>query len=132
MDKVFTTPGFNARKIGVFIAKGADEKIFPTIDRNLDLHGIRAEHARKEYERYAHICSTQKGRTELRKQLWRRFTDSIIGNKAWLSAKKQGNYQRMKAKEREFIAEMADGVYRLRGNNRKAAILYDRPLNTID
>lgn len=111
-----------------FKDKGADEKIFPEIDKNLDLHGIRAEHARKEYERYARICSTQKGRAELRRQLWRRFTDPMIGNKAWLTAKKQGNFQKMKAKEHEFIGEMADGIYRLRESNREAAILHDRPV----
>ena len=108
-----------------FADKEADEPIFRKIDRNLDLHGIRAEHARAEYERYAKICSTLEGRSEMRKQLWDRFTDPKIGNKAWLMA---ASKEKAKAKEDAFRREMADGTYRLRTNNREAAILHDRPV----
>ena len=108
-----------------FAGKEADEPIFGKIDRNLDLHGIRAEHARAEYERYAKICSTPEGRAKMRRQLWDRFTDPKIGNKAWLMAKTR---EKAKAKELEFRHEMADGTYHLRTSNREAAILHDRPV----
>ena len=112
-----------------FQDKAPDELIFPEKrDRNLDLHGIRAEHARAEYQRYAQICRTSEGREKMKQQLWARFTDPVIGNKAWLSAKHQGKTAVMRKKEREFAAEMADGMYRLRTANRRAAILKDRPL----
>ena len=112
-----------------FQDKAADEQIFPEkLDKNLDLHGVRAEHARKEYERYAKICSTKEGRQQMRQQLWVRFCDPVVGNKAWLTAKGKGNIARMKKKEQEFAAEMADGRYFLRGANRQAALLKDRPL----
>lgn len=112
-----------------FENKASDERIFPEpIDKNLDLHGIRAEHARQEYKRYQEICSTEEGRAEMRRQLWKRFTDPMIGNTAWLRAKQEGNIQKMKRKEREFIQEMSDKPYVLRGDNRTVAEYNHRPL----
>ena len=127
-----------------FAEKAADELIFPDgINKNLDLHGIRAEHARAEYERFAEICRTPEGRNQMRQQLWERFYDPQYGNKAWLkameSAKKamiNGNirkaeecYQKARKKEKEFEAEMKDGTYWLHSSNRQAAILNDRPVS---
>lgn len=127
-----------------FSDKTPDELIFPeSIDKNLDLHAIRAEHARAEYERFAEICSTDEGREQMRKQLWERFYDSQYGNKAWLSsmnaakqALENGNikkaeeyFNKARKKEKEFAAEMKDGTYWLHGANRQAAILNDRPVS---
>ena len=127
-----------------FAEKAADELIFPDgINKNLDLHGIRAEHARAEYERFAVICRTPAGREQIRKQLWERFYDPEYGNKAWLKAmetakqamldgnlKKANQYfSKAKRKENEFAAEMKDGIYWLQGANRQAAILNDRPVS---
>lgn len=127
-----------------FSNKAPDELIFPeSIDKNLDLHAIRAEHARAEYERFAAICSTSEGRNQMREQLWERFYDPQYGNKSWLkameSAKKamiNGNirkaeecYQKARKKEKEFEAEMKDGTYWLHSSNRQAAILNDRPVS---
>lgn len=127
-----------------FSDKTPDELIFPeSIDKNLDLHAIRAEHARAEYQRFAEICSTPEGRNQMREQLWERFYDPQYGNKAWLkameSAKKamiNGNirkaeecYQKARKKEKEFEAEMKDGTYWLHSSNRQAAILNDRPVS---
>lgn len=127
-----------------FAEKAADELIFPDgINKNLDLHGIRAEHARAEYERFAVICRTPAGREQIRKQLWERFYDPEYGNKAWLKAmetakqamldgnlKKANQYfSKAKRKENEFAAEMKDGIYWLQGSNRQAAILNDRPVS---
>lgn len=127
-----------------FSNKAPDELIFPEgIDKNLDLHAIRAEHARAEYERYVAICSTPEGRNQMRKQLWERFYDQQYGNKAWLKAMESakqarinGNirkaeecYQKARKKEKEFAAEMKDGTYWLHSANRQAAILNDRPVS---
>lgn len=122
-----------------FSGKKAEERIFPEkIDRNLDLHAIRAEHARAKYERYAEICSTPAGREQMRKELWARFRDPVVGNAAWLTAKEvmtnaQTEQARRKAlqqiakKERQFERELKDGLYILRGKNRETTILHSRP-----
>lgn len=127
-----------------FSDKTPDELIFPkSIDKNLDLHAIRAEHARAEYKRFAEICSTGEGREQMRKQLWERFYDSKYGNKAWLSAmnaakqalengnikKAEQYFSKARKKEKEFATEMKDGTYWLHSSNRQAAILLDRPVS---
>lgn len=111
-----------------FKDKGPDELLFPQpIDKNLDLHGLRAEHARKEYERYAAICSTPEGRATMRTQLWARFKNPQFGCKAWLTAKAKGDRAGMRRAERAFAAEMADGLYHLQKSNREVAQLRGRP-----
>lgn len=97
------------------------------IDRNLDLHGLRAEHARAEYKRYAKICSTPDGRDRMRAQLWARFQSPQYGNKAWLSAKAREDAAGMRRAERDFAAEMADGRYHLQRANRQTAKQRGRP-----
>lgn len=105
-----------------FAAVLPDRLLFPErIDRNLDLHGLRAEHARAEYRRYAQICSTPEGRDRMRAQLWARFRNEQYGNKAWLSAKAKGDAAGMRRAERAFAAEMADGRYHLQRANRQMA-----------
>ena len=106
-----------------FDSVAPDALVFPhQIDRNLDLHGLRAEHARQEYERYAKICATPEGRTEMRRQLWARYKDPIYGCKAWLSAQQRGDQAGMRHAERAFVDEMADGIYYLQRANRKIAL----------
>ncbi len=105
-----------------FDAVGPDELLFPKIDRELDLHGMRAEFARRSYRYYAEIASSAEGREQLRQQLWARYTDPEIGCKAWLIAKEKGNKARMRKLEYCFRKQMADGTYYLRGANRQAAI----------
>lgn len=105
----------------------ADELLFPSIDRNLDLHGLRAEHARAEYTRYAQICATPAGRTTMRAQLWARFKSPQFGCKAWLTAKAKGDRAGMRRAERAFAAEMSDGLYHLQKSNREVAQLRGRP-----
>ena len=107
----------------------SEERLFPyTIDRNLDLHGLRAEHARHEYARYAAICATPEGRTEMRRQLWARFRSPDYGCKAWLSAQQRGDQAGMRRAESAFRAEMADGIYYLQRANRKVALERGRPI----
>lgn len=106
-----------------FDAAAPGELLFPDeIDRDLDLHGIRAERAKREYARYAEICRTEDGRKELRSQLWRRYTDPRHGCKAYLMARQRGDTEAMRALRIRFSAEMADGKYYLQKANRKVAL----------
>ena len=111
-----------------FDAVGPDELLFPKLDKDLDLHGMRAENARRNYQYYAEIASTPQGREQLRQQLWARYTDPEIGCKAWLLAKEQGDKSRMRKLEYRFRKQMEDGAYYLRGANRQAAIERGRPI----
>ena len=111
-----------------FDAVGPDELLFPKLDKDLDLHGIRAQNARRNYQYYAQIASTPEGREQLRQQLWDRYTDPEIGCKAWLMAKEKGDKARMRKLEYRFKRQMEDGTYYLRGANRQAAIERGRPV----
>ena len=108
---------------------GPDERLFPQIDHDLDLHGLRAEHSRQMYQYYhSGLCSTPQRREQLRQQLWARYTDPEIGCKAWLIAKERNDKARMRKLEYRFKQQMADGTYYLRGANRQAAIQRGRPV----
>ena len=107
-----------------------NERLFPQIDHDLDLHGLRAEHSRRMYQYYrSGLCSTPQGREQLRQQLWARYTDPEIGCKAWLTAKAKEDKARMRKLEYRFRQQMADGTYYLRGANRQAAIERGRPVS---
>lgn len=112
-----------------FDAVEPDERLFPRIDKNLDLHGIRAEHARNEYARYAEICSTPEGRAEMRRQLWRRFENPRYGNKNYLISLACGDTRHAQAARDAFYEEMRDGQYELRGANRDTAERRGRPVS---
>ena len=105
-----------------FDSVGPNECLFAKLDKDLDLHGLRAEHARQMYQYYVNIASTAQGREHLRQQLWARYKDPEIGCKAWLIAQAKGDRARMKKLEYRFGREMADGTYHLRGANRQAAL----------
>ena len=107
---------------------GPDELLFPKLDHDLDLHGIRAERARRAYRHYAKVASTPEGREHLRQQLWDRYTDPEIGCKAWLMARSKGDKAKMRKLEYRFKRQMEDGTYYLRGANRQAAIERGRPV----
>ena len=111
-----------------FDAVGPNERLFPKLDKDLDLHGMRAENARRNYQYYAQVASTPQGREQLRQQLWARYTDAEIGCKAWLIAKEKNDKARMRKLEYRFRQQMADGTYYLRGANRQAAIERGRPI----
>lgn len=111
-----------------FDAVRPNELLFYKLDKDLDLHGMRAQNARCNYQYYAEIASTPQGREQLRQQLWARYTDPEIGCKAWLLAKEQGDKSRMRKLEYRFRKQMEDGTYYLRGANRQAAIQRGRPV----
>lgn len=99
-----------------------DEFLFPTISKELDLHYLRALCAKDAYYYYEKLCSTPEGRAEMRKQLWKRYTDPEIGCKAYLLAKERGDTKRMQRHLYLFQQEIADGQYHLRGANRRVAL----------
>lgn len=111
-----------------FDAVGPNELLFFKLDKDLDLHGMRAQNARCNYQYYAEIASTPQGREQLRQQLWARYTDPEIGCKAWLLAKEKGDKARMRKIEHKFKKQMEDGTYYLRGANRQAALQRGRPI----
>lgn len=111
-----------------FDAVAPDERLFTRLDTDLDLHALRAEHARRMYRHYEKISSSPHGRELLRQQLWARYTDPEIGCKAWLIAKASGDKAKAKKLEFRFRREMADGDYYLRGANREAAIERGHPI----
>ena len=99
-----------------------DERLFPTISKDLDLHYLRAECAKDAYRYYEQICSTPEGRAEMRRQLWARYTDPEVGCKAYRLAKERGDKKQMERHLYLFSQELADGRYYLRGANRRVAI----------
>lgn len=110
-----------------FERRGSSELVFGRVDQNLDLHGIRAEHARAEYQRYLDICRTEEGRQSLRDELWARYHDQNHGCKAYRIAEQAEDYKTMQRLDRQFAEEMRDGLYQLRGANRERAIEQDAP-----
>lgn len=99
-----------------------DELLFPAISKDLDLHYLRALCAKNAYRYYEQICSTPEGRAEMRKQLWKRYTDPEVGCKAYLLAKERGDKKQMERHLYLFSQELADSRYHLRGANRRVAI----------
>ena len=106
---------------------GPDELLFPYIDRDLDLHGIRAERAKDAYEYYSQICATPEGRDEMRRQLWERYLDPEVGCKAYKYAKEAGDKVRMERLKYLFEQELAEGTYHLRSANCRFAIARGLP-----
>ena len=99
-----------------------DELLFPTISKDLDLHHLRALCAKDAYYYYETLCSTPEGRAEMRKQLWKRYTDPEVGCKAYLLSKERGDKKQMERHLYLFSQELADGKYHLRGANRRVAL----------
>lgn len=106
---------------------GPNERLFPYIDKDLDLHGLRAARAREEYQRYAKICETPEGQAEMRRQLWARYKDPTIGCAAYLKAEEKGDKRKMRRMEYLFEQEMKPGKYYLRGANRRVAVTRGLP-----
>ena len=106
---------------------GLHERLFPYIDKDLDIHGLRAARARYEYLRYVKICATPEGQEEMRRQLWARFKDPDIGCAAYLKAKERGDRRTMRRMEFLFSQELAPGKYHLRTANRRVALARGLP-----
>lgn len=104
-----------------------DQRLFPSISKDLDLHYLRAEAAKKAYHFYEQVCSTPEGRAEMRRQLWARYTDPEVGCKAYLLSKERGDSKGMQRHLYLFSQELADGRYYLRGANRRVALKHGLP-----
>ena len=125
-------PQNEAFVISYFSRVRPDELVFSpaeTGNKNLDLHGIRAEHARAEYERYLSICHQPGGRAQLQHDLLGRYTSAgPDGCKAYQMAQQRGKHLSAAALLNHFVLEM-QGTYHLRGDNRRIALQLGRPIS---
>jgi integrase len=104
-----------------------DQRLFGKVDGDLDIQGLRIEHARAEYDRIAELLTDEENRAKARELLWARFHQDEYGCKAWRIAKKKGDRKRMRRCDERFAGHMKDGLYRLRGQNKLDAIKAGRP-----
>jgi integrase len=104
-----------------------DQRLFPVVDSDLDIQGMRIEHARAEYDRVAELLKDESNRAKARELLWARFHHSEYGCKAWRIAKEKGNRKKMRRCDERFAQHMKDGIYRLRGQNKLDARKAGRP-----
>ena len=105
----------------LFAGKDPGELIFTNDEirasKNIDLHAMRAEHARDAYKEYEQIVASG-GSQCLKKALINSFKAYHAGDPQ--SAKYMAQMAR-------FMGEM-EGVYRLRGDNRQRAVALGRPV----
>ena len=105
----------------LFAGKDPGELIFTNDEirasKNIDLHAMRAEHARDAYKEYEQIVASG-GSQRLKKALINSFKAYHAGDPQ--SAKYMAQMAR-------FMGEM-EGVYRLRGDNRQRAVALGRPV----
>ena len=97
-----------------FENKNPDERIFSEEELNnrQSYHTLRAQNARRCYEYYMDLISTEEGRTSLTEEIRLRFA----------MPDKNG-----KIKHKGFKKEFVEGSYKLRGNNKKLAIENNLP-----
>lgn len=107
-----------------FKGLGPDDKVFSEeeLKNHIDLHGIRASHAREREQFYEEKLKTPEARKRMREELmarWDRFhsPDKLKGG--------QEAYDRMRADFKKTIED--DRPYRLRGENRARAESLGRP-----
>ena len=105
----------------LFYGIAPDQPIFSAAEirksAKIDLHSIRAAHARTAYKLYAAICAAG-GADKLRSALLRTWDAYHPGSK---------NSARYKAQRERFVHDMDGVVYKLRGANRDRAVAEGRP-----
>lgn len=107
----------------VFAGIGPDQRVFTRDEMNnvIDLHSMRASHARRCYSYYLQMLENHPERiASMRKTLLDR----------WEGAHERMKSQNPKAWQRQrdkFISNMRDKPYKLRGDNRARAISTERP-----
>ena len=119
----FVLPKDRETVLQIFDGIGQDEPVFTPeeMTNHINLHGIRAEHAKECYQHYADFLTRYPERSEaLRSSLLRRWDNAH----AALKKHDPGAYS--KAKEK-FINDMDDRPYKLRGENRDKAIKMGLP-----
>lgn len=97
-----------------FEGKKSDERIFSKeeLKNNLSYHTLRAQNARRCYEYYLGVISTEEGREHLIKEIKARFAVPDEDGKI---------------KHKKFKYELIDGTYKLRGKNKELALVNDLP-----
>lgn len=105
-----------------FAGIAPDQSVFSGAEmaNKIDLHSIRAEHARDCYAYYAKLVKRPGAADRLRRAMLRRF-DAENGQ---LLQMDPAAYRRKRDK---FIADMGDAPYLLRGENREKAIAAGQP-----
>lgn len=106
-------------KIALFTAGEMNNKI--------DLHGIRADQARRAYDYYWGKCETVAGKEKLQDELVKRW--NACHGAAEQIEKQDGKYFSPSKSGKRFINEFAhNGKYELRGANRERCFRQGRPL----
>jgi hypothetical protein len=112
-----------ATVIKTFSGVGPEDPVFSRAEMNnhIDLHGLRAEHARRCYRYYAEMIKASHGGTErLREALLRRFD-------AEHTKMRENDPQGFARKKEKFIADMSNAPYLLRGENKEKAEAAGQP-----
>lgn len=105
-------------------------KLFTSVELNnkIDLHGMRAEQARRAYHVYLEQCKTPAGRATLQKELVARW-NACHGGKDQIRATENG-YTGLSPASRRYIQEFsATGDYTMRGENKIRALASGRPIS---
>ena len=97
-----------------FEGKKPNERIFGNVELNnrQSYHTLRAQNARRCYEYYIDIISTEEGRETLIQEIKARFAVPDDDGKV---------------KHKKFKYELIDGTYKLRGKNKELALANDLP-----
>lgn len=119
----FVLPKDRETVLRIFAGIGADDRVFSPeeMSNHINLHRLRAEHAKECYSYYADMLSRYPRASErLRAILLSRWEDGH----ARLKESDRGRYSAARSR---FIADMDDRPYLLRGENRDKAIRLDLP-----
>ncbi len=94
----------------------------------IDLHAIRADHARRAYDYYLDRCKTPEGKTKLRDELVARW-NACHGGEDRIMTTKSGEYEGVSIKAKNYVkAFSATGHYTVRGDNRVKCLRQGRPI----
>lgn len=122
-QKQWILPADRATVIKTFSGIGPEDQVFSRAEMNnhIDLHGLRAEHARRCYDYYAQLIkSSPRGSERLRKALLARFD-------AEHTKMREVDPQGLARKKEKFIADMRNDPYLLRGENKEKAEAAGQP-----
>lgn len=97
------------------------------MNNKIDLHRIRADHARDAYQHYLGRCRTKEGKTEVQRELVERW-NACHGEDDKITVRGRRFYA-SSACGRRFIDEFAhEGKYQLRGSNKSRCLEIGRPI----
>lgn len=122
-QKQWILPADRAVVIKAFSGIGPEDPVFSRAEmaNKIDLHALRAEHARRCYEYYIEMLNrSPRGSERLRKALLNRFD-------AEHAKMREVDPQGFARKKEKFIADMRNDPYLLRGENREKAEAAGQP-----